>query len=182
MNLRQWTSNDDTINKMASQDGACAGPVTKVLGLVWNSNTDTLSLSLDKLIQEIHALQSTTKRSLLSLSSKLFDPLGFVEPVSAKGKIMMQELWKMKIPWDTELPQTYREKWLKWLSEIKELTSPPIPRQYVTNNNEKAQLHIFCDSSQLAYRAVAYLRGTTTNTCSFVMSKSKVAPLRFCQD
>ena len=92
MNLRQWTSNDDTINKMASQDGACAEPVTKVLGLVWNSNTDTLSLSLDKLIQEIHALQSTTKRSLLSLSSKLFDPLGFVEPVSAKGKIMMQEL------------------------------------------------------------------------------------------
>ena len=77
MNLRQWTSNDDTINKMASQDGECAEAVTKVLGLVWNSNTDTLSLSLpDKLIQEIHALQSITKRSVLSLSSKLFDPLG----------------------------------------------------------------------------------------------------------
>ena len=50
MNLREWTSNDDNINKMASQDGA-----------IWNSNTDTLSLSLDKLIQEIHALQSITK-------------------------------------------------------------------------------------------------------------------------
>ena len=103
MNLRQWTSNDDTINKMASQDGACAEDVTncKVLGLVWNSNIDSLSLSLDKLIQEIHALQSITKRSVLSLSSKLFDPLRFVEPVSAKGKIMMHELWKMKMPWDT---------------------------------------------------------------------------------
>ena len=51
MNLRQWTSNDDTINKMASQDGACAEAVTKVLGLVWNCNTDSLWLSLDKLIQ-----------------------------------------------------------------------------------------------------------------------------------
>ena len=119
MNLRQWTSNDDTINKMASQDGACAAAVTKVSGLVSNSNTDTLSLSLDKLIREIHALQSITKLSVLSLSSKLFDPLGLVQPVSAKGKIMMQELWKMKMPWDTELPQNYREKWLKWLSEIK---------------------------------------------------------------
>lgn len=178
MNLRQWTSSDDTINKMASQDGASAEAVTKVLGLVWNSNTDTLSLSLDKLIQEIQALQSITKRSVLSLSSKLFDPLGFVEPVSAKGKIMMQELWKMKMPRDTELPQNYREKWLKWPSEIKELTFLSIPRQYLTNDNEEAQLHIFCDSSQLAYGAVAYLRGTTTNTFSFVMSKSKVAPLK----
>ena len=178
MNLRQWTRNDDTINKMASQDGTCAEAIAKVLGLVWNSNIDTLSLSLDKLIQEIHAPQSITKRSVLSLSSKLFDPLGFVESVSAKGKIMMQELWKMKMLWDTELPHNYREKWLKWLSEIKGLTSLPIPRQYLTNDNEKAQLHIFCDSSQLAYGAVAYLRGTTTNTCSFVMLKSKVAPLK----
>ena len=110
MNLRQWISDDDTINKMASQDGACAETVTQVLGLVWNSNTDTLSLSLAKLIQEIHVLQSITKRSILSLSSKLLDPLGFVEPVSAKGKMMMQELWKMKMPWDTEFPQHYREK------------------------------------------------------------------------
>ena len=90
----------------------------------------------------------------------------------------MQELCKMKMPWDTELPQNYREKWLKWLNEIKELTSLPIPSQYLTNDNEKSQLHIFCDSSQLAYGAVAYLRGTTTNTCGFVMSKSKVAPLK----
>ena len=38
---------------------------------------------------------------------------------------------------------------------------------------------MFCDSSQLAYGAVAYLRGTTPNSgtkCTFVMSRSKVAP------
>ena len=46
MNLRQWTSNDHTINKIAYQDGACTEAVTTVLGLVWNSSTDTLSLSL----------------------------------------------------------------------------------------------------------------------------------------
>ena len=84
----------------------------------------------------------------------------------------------MEMPWDAEFPQNYREKWLKWLSEIKELSSLPIPRQFLTSDNEKAQLHIFCDSSQLAYGAVAYLIGTTTNPCSFVLSKSKVAPLK----
>ena len=38
-----------------------------------------------------------------------------------------------------------------------------------------------CDSSQLAYGAVAYLRGTTPKggtKCTFVMSKSKVAPIK----
>ena len=40
---------------------------------------------------------------------------------------------------------------------------------------------MFCDSSQLAYGAVAYLRGTTPKSgtkCTFVMSKSKVAPIK----
>ena len=45
----------------------------------------------------------------------------------------------------------------------------------------KFQLHVFCDSSQLAYGAVAYLRGKTSKSgtkCTFVMPKSKVAPIK----
>ena len=40
---------------------------------------------------------------------------------------------------------------------------------------------MFCDSSQLAYGAVTYLRGTTLESgtkCTFIMSKSKVAPIK----
>ena len=71
---------------MAFQDEAYAEPTIRVLGLVCNSNTDTLSLSKDNLIQEMHMLQSITTRSVLSLSSKLFDPFSFVEQVSVKVK------------------------------------------------------------------------------------------------
>lgn len=41
--------------------------------------------------------------------------------------------------------------------------------------------YTFCDSSQLAYGAVAYLRATTLKSgtkCTFIMSKSKVAPIK----
>ena len=43
------------------------------------------------------------------------------------------------------------------------------------------QLHIFCDASESAYEAMAYLRfafkdGTTY--CCFVMAKSRSAPIR----
>lgn len=46
MNLRQWTSNSPALNRQAHDDGVYAEPMVKVSGLNWNTNTDTLSLSL----------------------------------------------------------------------------------------------------------------------------------------
>ena len=92
MNLRQWTRNSPVLNRQAQDDGVYAEPMVKVLGVNWNTKTDTLSLSLAKLIKEINHTEKVSKRSVLSLSSKLYDPLGFVEPVTVKAKIMMQEL------------------------------------------------------------------------------------------
>ena len=94
---------------------------------------------------------------------------------------MMQELWKHNLKWDKELPESFKENWVKWLKELQNLTPLEIPRQYFNNVGSEVQLHVFCDSSQLAYGAVAYLRGTTPKRgtkCTFVMSKSKVAPIK----
>ena len=181
MNLRQWTSNSPVLNRQAQDDGVYAEPMVKVLGVNWNTKTDTLSLSLAKLIKEINHTEKVSKRSVLSLSSKLYNPLGFVEPVTVKAKIMMQELWKHSLPWDKELPDSFKENWVKWLHELQNLTPLEIPRQYFNDVGSEFQLHVFCDSSQLAYGAVAYLRATTLKSgtkCTFIMSKSKVAPIK----
>lgn len=181
MNLRQWTSNSPALTRQAHDDGVYAEPMVKVLGLNWNTTTDTLSLSLTKLIKETNSTHKICKRSVWSLSSKLYDPLGFVEPVTVKAKIMMQELWKHNLTWDKELPDDFKENWVRWLNELQNLTPLEIPRQYFNNVDSKVQLHVFCDSSQVAYGAVAYLRGTTPKSgtkCTFVKSKSKVAPIK----
>ena len=153
----------------------------KVLGLNWNTKTDTLSLSVAKLIKQTNSTEKVSKRSVLSLPSKLYDPLGVLEPVTVNAKIMMQELWKHNLKWDKELAESLKENWVKWLKELQTLTPMEIPRRYFNNVGSEVQLHVFCDSSQLAYGAVAYLRGTTPKRgtkCTFVMSKSKVAPIK----
>ena len=181
MNLRQWTGNSSALNHHAPDEGVYAKPMVKVPGLNWNKKTDTLSLSLTKLIKETNSTDKISKRSVLSLSSKLYDPLGFVEPVTVKAKIMMQELWKHNLTWDKELLDDFKENWVRWLNELQNLTPLEIPIQYFNNVDSEVQLHMFCDSSQLAYGAVAYLRGTTPKSgtkCTFIISKSKVAPIK----
>ena len=109
MNLRQWTSNSPALNRQARADGVYAEPMAKVLGLNWNTKTDTQSLSLAKLIKETNSPEKVSKRSVLNLSSKLYVPLGFVKPVTVKAKIMIQELWKHNLTWDKELPDSFKE-------------------------------------------------------------------------
>ena len=46
--------------------------------------------------------------SELSIAAKVFDPLGLLEPFTVKAKMMLQELWKQKVSWDSQLPDKRR--------------------------------------------------------------------------
>ena len=65
--------------------------VTKVLGIIWNTNTDEFSISTKKL-ENIE--QAKTKRQVLANLALIFDPLGMITPVTLKMKLFLQELWE----------------------------------------------------------------------------------------
>lgn len=139
-----------------------------------------LSLSLEDMIRKSEAITKLTKRFTISFASKLFNPLGYVEPITVKAKIMIQDLWKQSLRWDEDVPSDHKDQWMNWISDISNLTSIEIPRPYFVTSISKKQLHIFCDSSQLAYGAVAYLReksGAEVYT-AFTMAKTRVAPIK----
>ena len=53
--------------------------IVKVLGSIWNTDTDQFTFDLLDLSQHA-SLLPTMKRSLLKISAKIFDPLGLLSP------------------------------------------------------------------------------------------------------
>ncbi|GBM73084.1 hypothetical protein AVEN_17668-1 [Araneus ventricosus] len=125
-----------------------------------------------------------TKRSVLSTVARVFDPLGFISPFVVRVKKLVQEIWERGVDWDSKLPDDLRIKWEKWCCETGCLSDVRINRCYFSNWDGDAggiEMHIFCDSSQVAYGAVAYFRWETTSGevgVRFIMARSRLAPLK----
>ena len=81
-NLWSWASNSDQLCAAAKKDEvADRNERVNVLGLVWNTVNDTLSLA-HKSFDLDHNDSFVTKRQVLQQSSKSFDPLGLTSPVT----------------------------------------------------------------------------------------------------
>ncbi|RWR99520.1 uncharacterized protein B4U79_08668, partial [Dinothrombium tinctorium] len=152
----------------------------KVLGICWDLENDWLTFNVENVIEFIQ-MKKDTKRSVLQASSRIFDPLGFLSPYTVQVKVLFQCLWEKGIQWDEELTDDLRSKWNEWCSQLHLLRSIKVERCLKVTNASSTELHIFCDSSIFAYGAVAYMRCEYENCkvkTTFVMSKSRVAPLK----
>ena len=174
-NLRSWASNSITLQQIATANKTIDHNTTvQILGLLWNTCTDTMSLAP----KSLPSSNIITKRSVLQDSSLIFDPLGWATPVTIRAKILLQEVWQQKRSWDTPLHEELQEKWVRIRSDILELSNITIPRAYFPILSDKVidHLYVFADASTKAYGAIVYL--CSDNNISFVMSKSRVAPIK----
>lgn len=65
--------------------------VVKILGMNWNTLTDEIFFNFSDLCPFAQALP-LTKRSVLKVTAKIFDPMGFLTPLTIEMKILFQEL------------------------------------------------------------------------------------------
>ncbi|XP_071576422.1 uncharacterized protein [Temnothorax nylanderi] len=146
----------------------------KVLGLCWHSQSDSFGFQLNPLTRKC------TKRTILSEVARIFDPLGFLAPLTFTAKRLIQRLWTLKLEWDDEPPSDVRRQWERYQSEFDALASLRIPRTFPTGDDVRREIHGFCDASEQGYGAVVYLRLVTPSGIKIVIlcAKSKVAPLR----
>ena len=153
-----------------------------VLGLKWNHRFDTLVVSRGT---SPDLNRPVTQRVVLSLVSAVYDPIGLVAPYTVTARLLLKDLWRLSgQQWDNNLPDEICRKLLDWAEELPTLSTITIPRCYFQGNTESVELHIFGDSSQNAFSAVAYLRAKVSNSkgmtteLAFVFGKARVAPMK----
>lgn len=80
-------------------------PLQRSLGLNWDVNNDAFlfQLSTDN--------KPVTRRGLLSTVNGIFDPLGFLAPVTIYGKLLLRELVAQTQNWDEPLPDDLASLW-----------------------------------------------------------------------
>lgn len=185
--LTKFISNDQSVtNALPEEDRAKAGEdgMVRVLGLSWHLPTDCLTVKFDlSILKKLkNSTEVPSKREVLKAMMSIFDPLGIVQPVTIRLKIIFQDLWRRKVNWDDKIPEDLHKKWIIWLQDTTKMNAVTIPRYYFPQIEafSVAELHTFCDASDKGYAAVVYLRvvvGCKAHT-SFVSAKSKVAPLK----
>ena len=182
MDLRQWAA---TVVDTAEVKKLCSSEcryteqsVTPVLGLRWDRVQDSLFCDVTPLVN----MEKVTKRTVLSVVSRVFDPIGFTSPALLLPKLLLQESWAAKLSWDEELPVEGKTKFVKWNTELNQLNFIRIPRHMKMRLSMQSnlQLHGFSDASQDAYAAVIFLRASENESVSvqLLLAKSRVAPLK----
>ncbi|GBN19848.1 hypothetical protein AVEN_114557-1 [Araneus ventricosus] len=96
-NLRAWQCTGD--KKISA---------SSLWGILWKRDADCLQLNLQRL-ERLEKIK-VTKREMLSIAKKIFDPIGIVCPVLLVSKLLLQKMWKTEILRDDEVDEgTKRE-------------------------------------------------------------------------
>ncbi|XP_011705735.1 PREDICTED: uncharacterized protein LOC105460935 [Wasmannia auropunctata] len=183
-NLRKWASNcaellrdiaekdRESLRTLRNRDELAAA----MLGVRWAPKVDAFSFVLDPPVQA-----RITKR-IFSGVARIFDPLGWLSPVTIGAKIMLQELWLLGADWDQEVAPDIRVRWERFCEELSAISAISIPRWLGWSAaSERVEIHGFCNASKRAYAAVAYLRvvqGEHHVTVRLMLAKCKVAPTK----
>ncbi|XP_051785417.1 LOW QUALITY PROTEIN: uncharacterized protein LOC127528741, partial [Erpetoichthys calabaricus] len=155
-------------------------PTERALGVQWCTETDSFKFQIK--LQN----KPATRCGILSVVSSVYDPLGFLAPALLPAKLILRDLCKEKFGWDeeVEVKHIHIQKWKKWMDDLQLLTDYKVNRCFKPTRFgtiKTAQMHHFADASEDGYGTVTYLVLTNEEGkkhCSFLMGKSRVAPLK----
>ena len=170
-----------TVESFAKQSLNQKESQSKVLGIKWDTGEDVMTIELSQIAEEKHTGRTLTKREILSLLSRIYDPLGVAGPVTNVARKIFQDICKDGTNWDSAISESEQKKWEKFVSNV--LKNPEImfPRCIVQSEKpEEMLLHTFADASGTAYCAAVYLVSKYQNgvTARLLTAKTRLPPLK----
>jgi len=150
-------------------------PIQRSLGLRWELMSDSFCFDI------LPADKPYTRRGVLSVINSIYDPIGFLAPVTVQGRLILQSLMAGTGSWDEPLPAHLLSAWESWKESLRHLSEIRIPRAYSPTFSDETsrQIFMYSDASEKAIAASGYLVARTQEDatgCSFLLGKAKVAP------
>ncbi|XP_021960216.1 uncharacterized protein LOC110856083 [Folsomia candida] len=150
MELRQWECSECQTGPGSDY---ISHSVTSVLGMKWDKKEDYLFVSIPK--NELPAV--ITRRTLLSHTQSVFDPMGYLSPATIIPKILLQESWKASKSWDEHLDEKIEKEFREWWGQIGSMEKVHIPRNIRVDDGGSIRCHLLQGKSR-----VTPIRPTTT--------------------
>ena len=136
------------------------GDDPEILGVQWNYLRDEFVFDISEEHRCMVSMEPT-KRYVVGMSARFFDPLGIMSPITVMFKVFFQRLCKSKLDWDEPLPADLDSEWDRSVKALEgSAVALTIPRCYDHSICELSSVRFcgFCDASADAYAAVVYLR------------------------
>lgn len=154
MSVKAYTFSGTEPSDLVSSDGVHVG----LLGLRWDPKDDVISLDVKALYLEKPkrgklpelvrgeigpALKERfTRRTLVGKVASVYDPLGLVTPITARLKLDLSRICKMKYDWDDTIPDEYLEQWIRNLEDIQELKEVKFRRTLIPSNAKSTDIEL----------------------------------------
>ena len=110
-----------------------------------------------------------TRRGVLAVVNSIYDPIGFLVPITLKGKLLLRKLVALGkekqhnaalLGWDDPFPSNFNQEWQRWKGSLALLKNVSIPRCYHVKEFQlaRSEVHAFSDASEEAIATVVYLK------------------------
>ena len=117
----------------------------KALGINWEVERDTIDFVFSEREQPENC------KGVLSSIATVHDPLRFASSLLQLGREIIQELCKLKLSWDNNIPEEIHLRWRKWREGLMTLQEFRISRCFKPESFgrfARAEPHHFANASQ----------------------------------
>ena len=160
--LHKWRSSDNSVMEnvptdMREDEGhqiiMPPAECHKALGLHWDTKKDMLHVSTPTLAVDDNPMKTSDL-------TKTLDLLRWFSPCTIVVKVMLQDLWRLKLALDDPVPGRIAQVWKEWRDELPLITTHPIPRYHLVRGKEvrSLQFHGFIMLGSSTYALSTWTR------------------------
>ena len=172
MSVKEITFSGQPPTEKVSTDGKHVG----LLGMEWETEGDRIRVAVGDLYLGKKKRGETpevitsdlkgklskqfTRRILVGKVAGVYDPLGLMVPITAKYKLNLHDICKLKLDWDDPVPPEYLDLWCRNIEEIQTLSGYYFSRSVVPSDAASTEINyvISCDASKEICISVVHSR------------------------